>query len=1048
MKSLEPIVSFFNEDGLPVQLIEGIRAEIEAVNKWMNMEPSINMTIGKLSPIAVCELMAPVIRQTSIGPLLMNSDLFIQLVNQLYFDLPDIVTSWEGVSEEYFQLVLLRALSVDIIEGNLGDATCSEENLRALLELSDSEDIAALSSLICSMDAVIQTELVQQVLIIIDFESAASKIRQLGDSNTNPLEEFSCSSFIGNGQEFTSNVITLIIDPTAFQLNLEIPGLAELVDDIFSMLENVTQGDLQELETLLELLEIFIGEDFFDEIDTVVIEELLNLYNLYLQTLNRQTGLIPIYSMWFNSSDVGYLLIRETGLSIQNVSMLMNGYLNSTEISELSNLTVLTWSRVVCEEDVFGRLLILPSDELVDLVHTELCQHPEKERLFGELQQMFSLFNFLRETAKSNVPTPSFTEYLLEIVTRIDILNTSVIENFLESTLPALQEIDDLSDVVTLLPLLDNITQVLNRDKYIVDVLRELPDLTLRKIIQDPDAFQAFLENELGIDPIVARNILDSQIRFDSLLSFNASEFRENVCSVDFFSRYLVFADGTNLTAVVETLCGQGTRDVVNIARVLLTQLDLTGSIDALTSNGLTDLFTNMTGSLQNISLALNDVQNLQGALPQLLASTSSLGEIFDDDTIERISRGETSALFEDNPDLFCGSAGTSKKRRRRQAPSGSSSDSSNGFCEDLYASLQEGEFGDLQWAFFQPILHGKIFYTPDTPVTRKIIEKANRPFQDILDIHDTTKAWLSGVGQLTDLLSSQGFKDIQTLLDNAYIRQLLESELEVDSGSMRSALQGDLTSLPTESIDQITVLAELVFNLTSCIELDRFKGFQSDELLAEEASFLHSENHFLAAIQFFGVDDLSDDSEIPKHMKYALRMDSARTPTTRDLLELYWYPTSRSDFATQEQYLHGYVFLQDLVERAIIQLHADNGLELSDVYIQQMPYPCHQNDRFLFIATIIFPLLFIVGFLVLIAIMTHQLVYEKERGIEELMKVMGLHGGVNWLAWFIINAIVLTVLMMIIILIIYIGGILSHSKVMVIFIFFICYVFAVIMMR
>lgn len=43
----------------------------------------------------------------------------------------------------------------------------------------------------------------------------------------------------------------------------------------------------------------------------------------------------------------------------------------------------------------------------------------------------------------------------------------------------------------------------------------------------------------------------------------------------------------------------------------------------------------------------------------------------------------------------------------------------------------------------------------------------------------------------------------------------------------------------------------------------------------------------FYSAIQFFGVDDLSDDSEIPKHMKYALRMDSARTPTTRDLLEL-----------------------------------------------------------------------------------------------------------------------------------------------------------------
>lgn len=59
-----------------------------------------------------------------------------------------------------------------------------------------------------------------------------------------------------------------------------------------------------------------------------------------------------------------------------------------------------------------------------------------------------------------------------------------------------------------------------------------------------------------------------------------------------------------------------------------------------------------------------------------------------------------------------------------------------------------------------------------------------------------------------------------------------------------------------------------------------------------------------------------------------------------------YWFRTGRTNFATEGQYLHGYVFLQDLVERAIIELHADSNVKLSDVYIQQMPYPCHQNDR------------------------------------------------------------------------------------------------------
>lgn len=53
----------------------------------------------------------------------------------------------------------------------------------------------------------------------------------------------------------------------------------------------------------------------------------------------------------------------------------------------------------------------------------------------------------------------------------------------------------------------------------------------------------------------------------------------------------------------------------------------------------------------------------------------------------------------------------------------------SEDFCEEFYGRLQDGEYGDLQFAYLKPILLGKIFYTPDNPVTRKIIQKVRKTF-------------------------------------------------------------------------------------------------------------------------------------------------------------------------------------------------------------------------------------------------------------------------------------------------------------------------------
>ncbi|KAJ8033307.1 ATP-binding cassette sub-family A member 1 [Holothuria leucospilota] len=1073
--------------------------------------PVIPVTNMPLSPTSVCEMVLPVVGPLLSGTMaetiLVKSDLFMQVVNQLYFDLPDheeeiqsllnnqslvgelmwttfqvssdALTALQGISRDMGQIYLLRALSLDIIEGNLRDVACSEQDLRDLLNISPGQDVSELSSLICSVDAIIQTELVQELLVIIDFESAANKIRIINGPAFGNLLPLSCSSLFGNGEEFVDNVLVLLRDPTAFQLKLEIPGLMDLIGDISTIIQNVTSGDYNSLQGLVDLVdELLQQEDFLSENGTArgVIDELLQLYDSYIDAINKVPGIIPVDSLWWNSSGVATLLLKETGLTVDDITMLMKGSINVTVIAELRNLTVLTWGSMVCDKEVFMRLLILSSDELKNLVYQETCLHPDKETLFDEISQRFNLFKFLVETSQSAIPVPTFVEFLQEILSRIEKLeklNTTTLEN-LVTVLPHLKDVDDISDLMNIVPLLENLTlddssfeelfdnlrpilgstlqfqqakalfELLREKEYIVDVLREFPALIVEKMLKFPEELRLFLEEEIALTSDIVDRIFSALLNPELLLSANISNSLDSICSKETFIKYLDFAQGSNLTVVVDAICGQNISTIGEVLDILLGSYNTDGIINVLLSSGIIDIITNMTDSFQNITQSLGEIQQLQETMPTLLESASSLGEIFDEQLLEELSSGKISAftLLQENSDLFCDNGGSSKRRRRRRQTLSSPSVASSGFCQDLYNSLQSGTFGEIQWAFVKPILLGKILYTPISPASEEIIKKANKPFEDLTEISEIARSWLSGVTELTNLLESPALEDIENLLGNAYISGLLETELAIDADALRAILQGDLTSIPVETLNQISVLAELVVNVTSCLELDRFMGFESEDEMEKYAARLNMDNLYLAGITFM---DFEDATEVPKHVKYALRMDTDRTPSTELLMDIYWHPGHRGDFFTEQQYLQGFVFLQDMIERAIIELHATSE-QLSDVYIQQMPYPCYKNDRYLFIASIIFPLLFTIGFLVLIAVMTHQLVYEKERGIEELMKVMGLRSGVNWFAWFFSNAVLLSVLMVVIAIILRIASIAQNTQFSVLIIFLWCFAFSLIM--
>ena len=89
-------------------------------------------------------------------------------------------------------------------------------------------------------------------------------------------------------------------------------------------------------------------------------------------------------------------------------------------------------------------------------------------------------------------------------------------------------------------------------------------------------------------------------------------------------------------------------------------------------------------------------------------------------------------------------------------------------------------------------------------------------------------------------------------------------------------------------------------------------------------------------------------------------------------------------------------------MDQAII--HEQSGRELDalpGISLQQFPYPCSVDDRFVLAISRTFPLFMTLSWIYSSAMIIKSIVYEKERRLKETMRVMGLGNGVHWVSWF-----------------------------------------------
>ena len=95
-------------------------------------------------------------------------------------------------------------------------------------------------------------------------------------------------------------------------------------------------------------------------------------------------------------------------------------------------------------------------------------------------------------------------------------------------------------------------------------------------------------------------------------------------------------------------------------------------------------------------------------------------------------------------------------------------------------------------------------------------------------------------------------------------------------------------------------------------------------------------------------------------------------------------------------------IIYQDMVEHAIIAEHTGRNISsLPGVSLQQMPYPCYIEDRFIIAIARTFPLFMTLAWVYSASMIIKSIVHEKEMRLKETMRVMGLGNSVHWISWF-----------------------------------------------
>ncbi|KAL0963737.1 hypothetical protein UPYG_G00310290, partial [Umbra pygmaea] len=376
-------------------------------------------------------------------------------------------------------------------------------------------------------------------------------------------------------------------------------------------------------------------------------------------------------------------------------------------------------------------------------------------------------------------------------------------------------------------------------------------------------------------------------------------------------------------------------------------------------------------------------------------------------------------------------------------------------FCMNFYLDMVNTTGGAIAWAYLKPMLLGQVLYSPDTPLTRAIIEKSNATLQQFASLKMYSEDWLQSSSYIMDSakILTQTLPMLQNSLANSFVENFIEMQTGIDVGQMKDTLHNfsNMTILLEKNkniLNQITTLSNLMMNLSSCINFDRFRGINSTDELNSMAEHLTQTRDLYASIIFKLPEDDhhssrkrrdasgSASSSLPPKVGYTIRMSIENSMRTDHIRNLFWFKDSNISPLRTQRYNRGFVYLQESIDRAIIETQTGKQVTEPAVQLQAFPYPCYLKDEYLNSISFTFPLVLMLAWILFIANFVKKLVHERELRLHEYMKMMGVNPISHFFAWFIESACFLLITIVLLTVILKAGRVLPNSDGVLLFLY------------
>ncbi|NWS66211.1 ABCA2 protein, partial [Crotophaga sulcirostris] len=341
-----------------------------------------------------------------------------------------------------------------------------------------------------------------------------------------------------------------------------------------------------------------------------------------------------------------------------------------------------------------------------------------------------------------------------------------------------------------------------------------------------------------------------------------------------------------------------------------------------------------------------------------------------------------------------------------------------------------------------------KILYAPVGTEVDKVILKANETFAFVGNVTHYAKAWLNISPEIRAYLEEGRLQRRIRWLQQVTADFHKHPEIlnVSDNNVLHNFLSGNF-SLPNASVllqqlDTIDNAACGWVHFMAKVSVDVFKGFPDEESIVNYTlNQAYQDNVTVFASVIF---QTNKDGSLPPHVMYKIRQNSSFTEKTNEIRRAYWRPGPNT--GGRFYFLYGFVWIQDMMERALINTFVGHDVVEPGNYVQMFPYPCYTRDDFLFVIEHMMPLCMVISWVYSVAMMIQHIVTEKEHRLKEVMKMMGLNNAVHWVAWFITGFVQLSISVTALTAILKYGKVLMHSDVLIIWLFLAIYAVATIM--